>query len=178
MNEIECLEKEVASMNLNTHGDHTSKGLPDGDLQGRLQHTLRQLKTTTCPARCKRLEVEKSVLQRVLASTKSLKLSNECNGAFDPNKSLQGAKWALKRNQGIQQVKDKTLCRAKIEALFAAHRPNELSSIDEIIARNEGNYDQIFERWIEAKEFSATAVQAAHIKAVQRTKNQLRNSKS
>jgi hypothetical protein len=173
-NDTESLAKQVASMTLNLCGAQGLHGLPNGDVQGRLQPVPKQLRTTY-----EILEMNKTALQRDLASAKPLRKSNGCNNALNAMVgSSCGTTWGARKNRGIHQVDEKTFCRAKIEALFAAHSPNDLSSIDEIIARNEGNYDQIFERWVEANEFSATAVAAAHIKAVQRSKRQLRPAKS
>jgi len=64
--------------------------------------------------------------------------------------------------------KKKEFYRAKIVALFAANQPGKLQEVDHLMAKHDGQYDQMFKRWVENRKFDVDAVMEAHIKATKK----------
>ena len=62
--------------------------------------------------------------------------------------------------------KKKAFYRAKMVALFVANQPGKLKQVDDLMAKHNGQYDQMFKRWVKNKKFDVHSVTDAHNKAM------------
>lgn len=128
--------------------------------------------------RARMIELFKAVNPAKLAILDELaEKRKSCPNGFDQMWLSYKQKWgteAVERAFSKVRKKKRDFYRAKMVALFAANQPGKLKEVDDLMAKHSGNYDRMFNRWVEIKKFDSREVTDAHNKAMKEVGTYLR----